>query len=100
MYGNESRGITRVNAGEVYLYHSKENYKESDSIINRTCIYRVIILNDTSNSIWTLVRVIGTPPEGYFQRYRIGEVAMVYNCALKEVPPGVGYLNKVSLPDI
>ena len=101
MYGNKS--IPDI--GEIYFYTCKEKYIDYDSNghgfnLVRTCRYKVIITSTLNSSVWVKVRIIGTPPEGHFSKYKIGELTLLYNKRLEEIPPGVGFLNKVSLPKI
>lgn len=101
MYGNKS--IPDI--GEVYFYTCKENYTDYDSNghgfdVIRTCRYKVIITSTLNSSVWVKVRIIGTPPEGRFSKYKIGELTLLYNRRLEEFTPRIGYLNKINLPDI
>ena len=91
--------------GEIYFYTCKEKYTEYDSNghgfnLVRICTYKVIITSTLDSSVWVKARIIGTPPEGHFSKYKIGELTLLNNKRLEEIPSGVGYLNKINLPDI
>ena len=91
--------------GEIYFYTCKETYIDYDSNGNgfyliRTCTYKVIITSTLNSSAWVKARIIGTPPEGHFSKYKIGELTLLYNRRLEGFTPRVGYLNKINLPDI
>ena len=91
--------------GEIYFYTCKEKYTEYDSNghgfnLIRTCRYKVIITSTLNSSVWVKVRIIGTPPEGCFSKHKMGHTTLLYNRRLEGFTPGVGFLNKVNLPEI
>lgn len=101
MYGNKS--IPDI--GEIYLYTCNQPYIDYGSDGNsflgmRTCTYKVIITSTLDSSVWVKARIISTPPEGHFSKYKVGELTLLNNKRLEEFTPRVGYLNKINLPDI
>ena len=85
--------------GNAYMYSCSESYQNGGEVIRYNSMYRVLLLKRISK-ITCRVRIIGLPPEGHFSKYKVGELTLLNNKRLEEIPSGVGYLNKINLSDI